>query len=444
VSTAFVFTPDLCTGCEACRVACGNENAGGRDTGWRQITTFNPERDPALPTRHLSLACNHCGQPTCARGCPARAFRRDRATGALLLDEAKCIGCRYCSWVCPYDAPRFDGERGVMTKCTFCAHRLEQGRAPACVAACPTGALVAAPRSTAEGEPAFHGLGAFRLEPSLVVVPPRRHTPPDGVVADDETTPPAFPPRTRKITVRSELGLLVFTLLLPALAAWFAGGIRFPERAPRLVTFVAVAALAFALSTSHLGRPLRAWRAILGLSTSWLSREVTAAGLFVVLGAATLALSPTPTGLGVAALVAALLLVLAMDQVYLAVPRAAGPRLHGAETTTAFLLLTGFAADLPWLAVAAALVKTALVVRRRRVGDVGVESLRSRAESPGSAMPPWAGIVRVALLAAAFGPWPWATAFGLAFTSEAIDRVAFYAGLEPSTPASRMEQELIH
>lgn len=426
---AFVFTPDLCTGCEACRVACGNENAGGRDTGWRQVTTFNPERHPSLPTRHLSLACNHCERPACALGCPARAYRRDEATGALLLDETKCVGCRYCSWVCPYDAPRFDAARGVMTKCTFCSDRLAEGLAPACAAACPTGALASGERVAASAEPSFHGLGSFGLGPSLVVKPSLRTTPPEGLVQDETGSGPLlFPGRPRKITLASEKGLLLFTLTMPALAAWFAGGLRAPGRAPSLLPFLALAALAFGVSTAHLGRPLRAWRAVLGVATSWLSREIVAATAFVLLALPFVALPHASPGLGLPALAAALLMVVSIDGVYLAIPRAAGPRLHGAEATTAFLLLSGIAAGLPLLATAMAALKALLLVRRNRALALG--------------MAPGAALLRLGLLATALLPLPgWELAFAAALASEAIDRASFYAGLEPSTPASRMEAE---
>jgi Fe-S-cluster-containing dehydrogenase component len=429
---AFVFAPDLCTGCEACRVACGNENGAGRDTGWRQVITFNPERHPALPTLHLSLACNHCEVPACANGCPARAYRRDATTGAVLIDTAKCIGCRYCSWVCPYDAPQFDERGGVMTKCTFCVPRLESGLAPACIAACPTGALALGERPSPSLEPAFHGLGAWGLGPALTLVASRRSTPPEGQACDDATEePPAFPPRRRKITLGAEKGLVAFTLLMPALAAWFAGGVRVPERSPALAPFLGAAALAFALSMAHLGRPLRAWRATLGLSTSWLSREVAATGAFVALAALALALPAALWTLGLPALLAAALLVIAIDGAYRAVPRAAGPRFHGAESTTAFLLLSGIAADLPPVALLAGAVKLGLMAVRRARETLG--------------MPAWVALLRVALLAAALAallrPWPWGIPFGLALGSEALDRAAFYAGLEPSTPASRMEAE---
>ena len=425
---AFSFAPDLCTGCEACRVACGNENGGGRDVAWRQVTTFNPERHPALPTRHLSLACNHCEKPACALGCPARAYRRDAATGALLLDEGNCIGCRYCSWVCPYDAPRFDPGRGVMTKCTFCAHRLADGLAPACAAACPTGALGTADRTAAASEPSFHGLGAFGLRPALAVAPPRRSTPPEGLVEEErDALPPSFPARGRKVTLSSEKGLLLFTLALPALAAWFAGGLVLPSRAPALVPFLAVAGLAFAVSAAHLGRPLRAWRAVLGVGTSWLAREVVSASAFVLLALPYVALPHASPELGLPALAAAVATVVSIDALYLAVPRDRGPRLHGAEATTAFLLLAGIASGLAPLATAAAALKALLLVRRNRAGALG--------------MPGPAALLRLALLAGALLPIPWSAAFLLALASEAVDRASFYASLEPSTPASRMEAE---
>jgi len=428
---AFTFAPDLCTGCEACRVACGNENNGGRDTGWRQVITFNPERHPALPTLHLSLACNHCAVPACANGCPARAYRRDTATGAMLIDAAKCIGCRYCSWVCPYDAPRFDENAGVMTKCTFCAHRLENGLDPACVAACPTGALALGPRN-GNGEPSFHGLGRWGLAPALTIVDSKR-TVAEGLIPDDDEAdaPPSFPPRPRRIGLRSEKGLVAFTLIMPALGAWFAGGLRMPMRAPALIPFVAIAALAFTISTSHLGRPLLAWRAILGLRRSWLSREIAASAAFVALATATLAMPGTPRGIAWAALLAAALAVIAMDSVYLAIPRNDAPRLHGAESTTTFLLLAGIATGLTPIAVTAALVKVGLMAARSLSGRLG--------------MPSWTAALRAALLAIALttplGGWPWYAAFAIALASETIDRASFYAALEPSSPASRIEDD---
>ena len=72
--------------------------------------TFNSEAKHLFPVINLSLACNHCESAVCMEGCPASAYSRETLTGAILLDEKKCIGCRYCQWNCPYDAPKFNSE----------------------------------------------------------------------------------------------------------------------------------------------------------------------------------------------------------------------------------------------------------------------------------------------------------------------------------------------
>jgi len=123
----FILDLDRCTGCAACVVACNNENPVDGDLSWRRIHTFNPQRLPAAPVFHLSLACNHCLEPACLAGCPANAYTKEAHTGAVLIDEDRCMGCRYCSWVCPYEAPQFNTGTGIMEKCTFCDHRQAEG-----------------------------------------------------------------------------------------------------------------------------------------------------------------------------------------------------------------------------------------------------------------------------------------------------------------------------
>jgi Fe-S-cluster-containing dehydrogenase component len=78
--------------------------------------------------------------------CPTGASYKRTSDGIVLVDEDKCIGCKLCSWACPYGAREFDSEVGVMKKCTLCIDRIynqnldEADRVPACVAACPTSA----------------------------------------------------------------------------------------------------------------------------------------------------------------------------------------------------------------------------------------------------------------------------------------------------------------
>lgn len=439
--TAFVFDAQRCTGCEACRIACGIENGDGRDTGWRTITTFNPEHHPALPTQHLSLACNHCDVPACALGCPANAYHRDDATGAVILDPAKCIGCRYCSWLCPYDAPKFDASAGVMGKCTFCAPRAAEGLQPACAQACPTGALSTGER-IAELEPRFTGLGVFGLGPSLTIVDRPAPAGPTTFGGDSADEAPRRPQPPRRITVRSEWALLLFTIVMPALVAWMGASVIRPSVEPSPVVFFGLTVLAMATSTLHLGRPKRAWRAMLNLRTSWLSREIAFANLFVAASAAALLVPGLREFAGWGALAAGLALAFSIDQVYRAIPlasrergAAAPPRVHSADAVLTVVFLIGIATSSLLVALPLAIVKGALFARRM---------MAPRPFDP-PAVPFPVSLARILLLAAAStGPiLPWQVAVALALAGEAIDRTLFYRELEPTSPARRMAEQLL-
>jgi Fe-S-cluster-containing dehydrogenase component len=426
---AFVFAPDKCTGCEACRVACGNENGAGRDTGWRQVTTLNPTRHPALPTRHLSLACNHCDTPACLRACPTAAYRRDAATGAVLIDPDRCIGCRYCSWVCPYDAPRYDAQAGVMTKCTFCSSRLAAGGQPACTQACPTGALALGEHGPEDLEATGPGLAPTGLGPALRLLQVR----PARVV---ETTlpratsqgPPPQPLPPRKMGFGREWPLALLTTLLPALVAWFGAGLLRPERAPSTAELLVPGGLALLVSTLHLGRPRRAWRAVVNLGTSWLSREALLAPAFLVLAGLNLAWPSPPRLLPPFALCVGIGLCVAIDGVYWTVARLEPRRAHGAEAVPTVAFLLGVMAGLPWLTIPLAAFKAASFVGRWERGR--------------HVLPPRGGSVRLLALVGAVAPGlHWPTTAALAVIGEALDRVAFYENLEPSSPARRMAED---
>ncbi len=77
----------------------------------------------------------------CLEGCPSGSFSREPASGGIIVDENKCIGCSYCKWNCPYDAPKINLQKGIIEKCDLCYRRLSEGLEPACTSACPTGAL---------------------------------------------------------------------------------------------------------------------------------------------------------------------------------------------------------------------------------------------------------------------------------------------------------------
>lgn len=88
---------------------------------------------------HLSLACMHCEDAPCIAGCPS-ACLKDPETNLTIFDAANCIGRRSCARACPYGVPGF-GADGKMVKCDGCYVRVHHGMKPACVKACPTGAL---------------------------------------------------------------------------------------------------------------------------------------------------------------------------------------------------------------------------------------------------------------------------------------------------------------
>ncbi len=136
----FIVDLHRCTGCSACVVACRLENESRSAVPWRRVVPMNEARYPGGPTWFLSVACHHCEQPACARSCPSGAYEQ-RADGIVVHHDERCLGCRYCEMACPFGAPTFDETRRVVTKCDFCRSRTDAGERPACVAACPMGAL---------------------------------------------------------------------------------------------------------------------------------------------------------------------------------------------------------------------------------------------------------------------------------------------------------------
>ena len=141
---AFVLDSRFCTGCKACQAACKDKNQLPAGVLWRRVYEISGggwriKGDAWVSDVYaysLSMACNHCEYPKCAGVCPTRAYSV-RPDGIVLLDTQRCIGCGYCAWACPYGAPQYDRESGVMTKCDFCLDELQMDRTPACVAACP-------------------------------------------------------------------------------------------------------------------------------------------------------------------------------------------------------------------------------------------------------------------------------------------------------------------
>lgn len=154
---------DICVGCHACAVNCKEWNTGGhmapltdlkpygrgQDGVWfNRIHSYEVETPDgqANMTTHFPRSCLHCEDAACVTVCPTGASFKRKEDGIVLVDEDKCIGCKLCSWACPYGAREFDSDEGVMKKCTLCIDRIynenmeEVDRVPACVSTCPAGA----------------------------------------------------------------------------------------------------------------------------------------------------------------------------------------------------------------------------------------------------------------------------------------------------------------
>ncbi len=141
---AFYLDSTSCSGCKACQVACKDKNNLEVGRLWRRVYEVSggdwlPLGEAWLPNvfaYNISMACNHCQQPICMEVCPTKAIHK-RPDGIVLISQDKCTGCGYCGWACPYGALQYDQQAGKMTKCTFCYDYIDQGKAPACVSACP-------------------------------------------------------------------------------------------------------------------------------------------------------------------------------------------------------------------------------------------------------------------------------------------------------------------
>ena len=137
----FFFTADNCIGCHACEAACSEKNENPAHLAFRSVGYVEGGSYPDYKRMNISMACNHCDNPVCLKGCPTRAYTKHVEYGAVLQDPETCFGCGYCTWVCPYNAPQLDPIKGQVSKCNMCVDRLEVGLKPACVSACVGNAL---------------------------------------------------------------------------------------------------------------------------------------------------------------------------------------------------------------------------------------------------------------------------------------------------------------
>ena len=207
---------DTCVGCQACATSCKEWNTQGYsapmtdrdprgadiDGPWlNRIHGYEIEPESGHDSRvvHFPRSCLHCETPACVTVCPTGASYKRAEDGIVLINPDTCIGCKLCSWACPYGAREYDVDHGVMKKCTLCVDRIynenlePEDRQPACVKACPTGARhfgdLGDPDSAVSQlvleRGGFDLLPEMGYKPTNKYLPPRtkRNTPQPGVEA---------------------------------------------------------------------------------------------------------------------------------------------------------------------------------------------------------------------------------------------------------------------
>jgi len=313
----FYFNADNCISCHACESACSEKNNLSPHLAFRSVGYVEGGTYPDYHRLNISMACNHCDDPVCLKGCPTRAYTKFAEYGAVLQDPDICFGCGYCTWVCPYNAPQLDPVNGQVEKCNMCVDRLEVGLKPACASACLAGALdfgviETTPENREQTEVQIPGFPSpeithpnirFEQKKSL----PREMTRPDAMplrYERDEQGQGGFKTKVRELIkdkqwnlrkLRSrEDPLVLFTLI----SQMVVGAFLFLFAAPMLgltqltpsahplayslllFGLLGIETYALFISTMHLGKPHRFYRAFNNLRYSPVSREVASLAVF--------------------------------------------------------------------------------------------------------------------------------------------------------------------
>jgi DMSO reductase iron-sulfur subunit len=315
----FHFTADNCIGCHACEVACQEKNDLPAHLAFRKVGVLEGGSYPDTSRINISMACNHCEDPVCLKGCPTRAYTKHAEYGAVLQDPDICFGCGYCTWVCPYNAPILDTVKGQVSKCNMCVDRLEEGLKPSCVAAClgnalDFGVVEDLPNNREQAKlnlPGFPDPSISRPNTRFQQIKSmprdlhRMDSMPIHYQRDDATgeykTKVEEDDREvawglNKLSSR-ENPLVVFTLLsqlavgglallfiLPLISSEAAAVFSIqahPLTMPlTLIALCAAQAIGLFLSATHLGKPQYFYRGFNNLRHSWISREALAVAIF--------------------------------------------------------------------------------------------------------------------------------------------------------------------
>ena len=289
----FHFDMSRCVGCQCCVVACNEQNNNPAGVHWRRVGEIEGGQYPQTQRFNLSMACNHCLDPACLTGCPTEAYVK-LENGVVEHKEEECIGCGYCTWNCPYSVPQFNPERKIVTKCDMCHHRLADGLAPACVAACPEQAIRIEKVNIAEWRENHTGADAPSVPESGITLSTTRITLPKEIPQE------MLRANRHRIEPEKPHTPLIFMTVLTQLAAGGFVTLWMGEILSHVFNFLkplqdflvfgacgllTVTGIALLASILHLGRPLYAYKALKMWRRSWLSREVLFFSLFSFSGA---------------------------------------------------------------------------------------------------------------------------------------------------------------
>lgn len=304
----FFFNADNCIGCHACEAACSEKNDNPGHIAFRSVGFVEGGTYPDYQRINISMACNHCDNPVCLKGCPTRAYTKFAEYGAVLQDPDICFGCGYCTWVCPYNAPQLDPVKGQVSKCNMCVDRLEVGLKPACVTAClgkalDFGVVENKPEGRSQAKTEIPGFPRTDITYPNIRFQQTRTTQRDMVRVDsvplkyrkdeqDRFSPELDPKgdgkrqwNLRKLLGSHENAHVAFTLSAQTVMGAFAmlllvPGLAMLDTLTTLLPMLVLLTFGLFKLNMHLGKPMRFYRGFNNWRLSPVSREIAGVSLF--------------------------------------------------------------------------------------------------------------------------------------------------------------------
>jgi anaerobic dimethyl sulfoxide reductase subunit B (iron-sulfur subunit) len=428
--SGFIFESDQCVNCKACVAACLLENkwsVSGRD-----VYTYNSEIFPDLPVTHFSLSCNHCNKPLCLDGCPTGAYRRDPQTASVIVDSEKCIGCNYCKWNCPYDAPKLNIKKGYIEKCNFCFPRINIGIEPACSAVCPTGALRFGDVPEISENNILNRLRENDLNPALVLKG-SKYKNSLRIFPEMKFNEQVNNPLPLDKNISGEWSLILFSFLaVISVSLNFAsllGG-----RPVDLISGISILALAGIVSLFHLRIKQKALKSIHNVKSSPLSREIVC---FLIYSLVTFTTVSTGNGtLLLVSVVIGFLFLMAIDSVYTFADKSTSLLLHSGQTFLTTLLISSYLlnAVIPFIFIAFLKITFNLFCLTKNKSADTFSTLRIIRVS-------FLLIISATLIAGMEGNY--IVKYIIFLSGEFTDRIIFYADFNPVNINTEISKQLI-